>query len=297
MLATDVLRAHGILMPEVMIRAAQLEGVELAVAATVLMNETGGGKNIFGHDGVPTGDTYVKGGPVTRESYLAYRAWMRGGSGRRQGVGPTQATSAQYQDTADALGGAWDPLANCRSGFRGIGALIKAYGVQQGARRYNGSGPAAETYGQRFMSRYLVWRALLAGTDISVTPGPVAAPARRRPLGTELVMDPIGFTGSGTRRIFLDPPGAVVIERAFYSWVIDGPDGAVATATAYPQHAGGGTTNAPIPLRAQVRTDGSHTVDRQVFEAPKGTDQITIFDYNVPAGSVAYLVPAFRAAP
>lgn len=160
--ALQILRAGGILMPETMIRAAQLEGVSLAVAATILMKETGGGKNIYGHDGVPTGNTYVKGAVVTRDNYLAYRGWMRGGSGRRQGVGPCQCTSAQYQDVADALGGCWDPLANMRSGFRGMGALIKAYGVQQGARRYNGSGPAAEKYGRDFAARHAPWAERLA---------------------------------------------------------------------------------------------------------------------------------------
>jgi hypothetical protein len=76
-----------------------------------------------------------------------------------------QCTSAQYQDTADDLGGCWDPLANMRSGFRGMGALIKRHGVQQGARRYNGSGPAAEAYGRDFLAKYGTWRERLRGID------------------------------------------------------------------------------------------------------------------------------------
>lgn len=158
------LRSHGIVAPETMVRACDLEGVPYTVGATILEGESAGGRNIFGHDGVSTGGTYTKGAAVTKASYLAYRGWMRAASGRRQGVGPCQCTSAQYQDTADALGGCWDPLANMRSGFRGMGSLIKAYGVQQGARRYNGSGPQAETYGRRFTARHTTWVSRLAGT-------------------------------------------------------------------------------------------------------------------------------------
>jgi len=133
------------------------------------------------------------------------------------------------------------------------------------------------------------------GAALLPTP-PAPPPAAASPaLGTELVMDPIAFTGTGGRRVFLDPPGALVIERAFYSWCVDGPDGAVATCRVYPQRPGGGTA-ASIDLDSRVRTDGSHTVDRDWFEAPAGTDQITV-QFSVPPGSVAYLVPAFRAQP
>jgi hypothetical protein len=168
--AVDALRAGGILMPNEMIAAAVAEKVGLAVAATILMKETGGGRNIYGHDGVSTGGIYAKGGPVTRDNYIAYRTAVRAGKIGRQGVGPCQCTSAQYQDTADMLGGCWDPVANMRSGFRGMGALIDKYGVRQGARRYNGSGPAAERYGADFESRYVNWRERLRGVQLPSTP-------------------------------------------------------------------------------------------------------------------------------
>ncbi len=163
-------------MPDEMIVAAVAEKVGLAVCATILMNETGGGKNIYGHDKVDTGGTYVKGGQVTRANYLAYRAAMKSGRIKRQGVGPCQCTSAQYQDTADLLGGCWDPVANMRSGFRGMGALIGKYGGRQGARRYNGSGPAAEAYGVKFESRYNVWRQRLQGVTLPNTTVPNVRP-------------------------------------------------------------------------------------------------------------------------
>lgn len=164
--AVDALVAGGIRMPNEMITAAVAERVGLAVAATILMKETGGGRNIYGHDGVQTGGLYAKGGAVTRTNYLAYRTAMKAGKIGRQGVGPCQCTSAQYQDTADLLGGCWDPIANMRSGFRGMGALIGKYGVRQGARRYNGSGPAAEKYGADFEARYLDWRKRLQGVQL-----------------------------------------------------------------------------------------------------------------------------------
>lgn len=147
-------------MPDEMIRAAQAENVELAVAATILMKETGGGRNVWGHDPVDPQGCYVKGGQVTEGDYRRYRA----SSGGYQGCGPCQCTSAGYQDTADQLGGCWDPTANMRSGFRGMGALIRQYGVQDGARRYNGSGPAAEAYGRDFYGKYQAWQQRLADT-------------------------------------------------------------------------------------------------------------------------------------
>lgn len=178
-----VLRSNGILIPEIMVRAAQLEGIEYAVAAAILEGESGGGKNIWGHDTNVTAGTYTPGGPVTHDNYLAYRTAMRAGRIKRNGVGPCQATSAQYQDTADALGGCWDPLANCRSGFRGMGALIKRYGVQGGAQRYNGSGDQAVLYGQRFKARYDRWVPRIAGAAPPLPvppPAPIDTSARRR---------------------------------------------------------------------------------------------------------------------
>lgn len=161
--ASSILAQFGILIPELMIEAAQAENVDLAVAATVLMGESGGGANIWGHDTTNTGGYYVPGGPVTWQNYRAYRGAMLAGHIPRNGVGPAQCTSSQYQDTADALGGCWNPLANMRSGFRGLGALIRAYGVQVGAQHYNGAGPQAVEYGRVFFAHYQVWKSRLAG--------------------------------------------------------------------------------------------------------------------------------------
>jgi hypothetical protein len=88
---------------------------------------------------------------------------MQAGRIPRNGVGPAQCTSAQYQDTADELGGCWDPTANYRSGFRGLQALINTYGIFGGFEHYNGSGPAAIAYANSATARYAVWQARLAG--------------------------------------------------------------------------------------------------------------------------------------
>lgn len=169
--AAAVMRQYGLVLVEELIVAARAEGAEIPIAATLMSGESNA-RNIWGHDPVATGGAYVKGGPVTRENYLAYRALMRTGRIGRQGCGPAQCTSAGYQDTADALGGCWEPVANMRAGLRGLMALINRYGITGGAQRYNGSGPQAVAYGKNFAARHTTWSNRLFGT---VT-GPVGAP-------------------------------------------------------------------------------------------------------------------------
>jgi hypothetical protein len=160
--AATVLTNYGIGLAQELVAAALMEGIDLAVAATVIEKESGG-RNIWGADTTVTGGTYTPEGPVTQENYLAYRAAMKAGRIPRNGCGPAQCTSAQYQDTADELGGCWDPTANYRSGFRGLQALISAYGIYGGFEHYNGSGPAAIAYANSCMVRYAVWQQRLAG--------------------------------------------------------------------------------------------------------------------------------------
>lgn len=166
----DILTTYGLGLAEELVQAAQLEGIDLAVAATVISKESGG-RNVWGSDGVATGGTYTKGGPVTQANYLAYRTAVQAGRIGHQGCGPAQCTSAGYQNQADALGGCWNPVANMRSGFRGIQALINVYGVRGGFQHYNGSGPAAIAYANDAMARYAVWQQRLAGaTEDDLTP-------------------------------------------------------------------------------------------------------------------------------
>lgn len=154
----EILSAGGILRASEVVDLARAAKLDVACAAVLLLKESGGGRNIWGHDPVPTAGTYVPGGPVTRDNYRAYRDAILAGKAGRQGCGPTQLTYGPLQARADVLGGCWDWQANCRVGFEHLAGLIRANGVRDGFRRYNGSGPAAERYADDAMQRLRVWQ-------------------------------------------------------------------------------------------------------------------------------------------
>lgn len=165
-----VMRAHGIVAdPEIVIEEAHREGVPLELACALLMQETGGGRNEWGHD--PTifvGGYDAKrgvhyGATVTEAAYKAYLA-QRGKTGRggMQGVGPTQLTYFSYQDEADAEGGCWVSRFNMRIGFRHLAANIKRNGLRAGIAAYNGSGPAAQRYANSVLALAEEWKHRLA---------------------------------------------------------------------------------------------------------------------------------------
>lgn len=154
-----VMHAHGIVYPQVTLRQARLTGLPLHYACALLMKESGGGRNEFGHD--PVRPPQIVGGPVTAFRYIRYRAMRMRGLGN-QGVGSCQLTSTGLQDKADGLGGCHRPGPNMRVGFSMMRALIAAYGPEKGAARYNGSGPRAEAYGLDFLRKANVWRIILA---------------------------------------------------------------------------------------------------------------------------------------
>jgi len=138
------------------IELADAAGLELACAAVLLLKESDGGHNVWGHDGVDTGGYYEKGGEVTREAYEAWRPHRaRLGS---QGVGPTQLTWPAYQALADARGGCWDWATNVRVGFEILAGHIREHGVWDGFRAYNGTGERAERYADDAMDRLVDWR-------------------------------------------------------------------------------------------------------------------------------------------
>jgi hypothetical protein len=174
--AVAVLQQNGLDNAGVIVQAAQAEGLELAKAAVLCQKESNG-KNVWGHDAVNTGGCYTKGAPVTVQAYWAYRKSPTAGW---QGIGPTQLTYKGFIYQAEAMNpaeGAADPLTNCRIGFRNLVQLQKAYGDQDGARRYNGSGSAAEAYGRDFMAKLGTWRQRLSGatTDTGGVPPAVGA--------------------------------------------------------------------------------------------------------------------------
>lgn len=154
------MRQHGIVLAPVMvIQEAHTAGLPLELACAVLMQESGGGHNEFGHD--PT--ICVGWGTVTHAKYLVYLARRRlSGNRLMQGVGPMQLTWFAYQDEADQLGGCWQPRYNIRVGFRLLADHVRRYGLAAGIAAYNGSGPAAQAYAKAVMAQARTWKQWLA---------------------------------------------------------------------------------------------------------------------------------------
>jgi hypothetical protein len=150
---------HGIKMPIRAYRAARKVGVPYWVACAFLMQETSGGMNVFGHDP----GNYSGAGVVTKRKYLDYKRRRQAGYGM-QGVGPMQLTWYTFQDRADELGGCWRPSINIRVGLEIVKQHYQASGSWvEAARRYNGSGAAANVYAASMAARFAYWRDVLAG--------------------------------------------------------------------------------------------------------------------------------------
>jgi hypothetical protein len=182
MTAIDTMKTWGILRPADVADICARTGLPLALGCAILEQESGGGRNVWGHDGgenVKTGGSYTPGAEVTREAYERYRKLCDAQVIIRQGVGPCQLTARSWQDAADARGGCWDPFANMLAGFTGLVALVNRYGLPDGVRRYNGSGIAAERYRDNVLARYRAWTDRLGpsgtlppevkGTDVAWT--------------------------------------------------------------------------------------------------------------------------------
>lgn len=162
----QLMKKNGILIPLRALVAARKAKLPLAAACTLLMKESGGGDNVYGHDRDGSGKVIFHGQSgrvaVTKENYAEYKR-MRGagGKGGMQGVGPCQLTWFEFQDDADERGGCWDPAVNMLVGFEMLAGLIRHNGMREGFRRYNGTGPAAEKYADDAMERLPVWDAIL----------------------------------------------------------------------------------------------------------------------------------------
>jgi len=152
------LRKLGIKMPIRMLAAAREAAVPPSLAASMLIQESGGGTNVFGHD--PT--IFAGAGEVTKEKYLAYKK-QRGpkGEGGMQGVGPLQLTFYTVQDEADGRGGCWKPYVNMLVGFEHLAANIRRSGMHAGVKAYNGSGDAAEKYANTVVPRAETFKQVL----------------------------------------------------------------------------------------------------------------------------------------
>lgn len=160
-----IAREHGIRNALIALEEAdKTDRIGPATAIAILWQESGG-KNVWGHD--PT--IFIGGfdrknnrywtiprwkGYVNEAGYREYKRQRRAdGSGGRQGVGPLQLTWHTTQDAADRKGGCWKPRINIRTGFEILDAQVKAHGLRDGLRRYNGSGPNAERYAQEVLAK------------------------------------------------------------------------------------------------------------------------------------------------
>ncbi|MFC4784452.1 hypothetical protein ACT8ZV_08260 [Nocardioides sp. MAHUQ-72] len=154
----DAAREAGCTMAHTALRATRDAKIPYYVGCAFLVQETGGGRNVFGHD--PT--VFAGAGKVTRAKYLAYKT-VRERTGQMQGVGPMQLTWYSYQDRADRLGGAWKPYPNMLVGFRHLAALHRSTGSwTAAAHEYNGGGAAAEAYAVTMDERFTQMRDALA---------------------------------------------------------------------------------------------------------------------------------------
>lgn len=149
-----ILKRYGFKNPLTLLYEADRAGISHATAVSLTEQETGTGRNVFGHD--PVRNPAPKGGRVTKARYLDYKRFRKAGLGM-QGVGPLQLTWFELQDRADAMGGCWKVRYNYRVGFENLARLIKAHGWHAGVKAYNGSGPAADAYERSMTLRHQKW--------------------------------------------------------------------------------------------------------------------------------------------
>lgn len=146
----------GIKHPSWTITLARKHKLDLSLCASILLQESGGGRNVFGHDPYlrPTRFlNWLKGRKVTASRYRAYRRYRKRGHGM-QGVGPLQLTWYEIQNEADRKGGAWRPFINMDVGFAFLAEKVRAAdNMFEGVARYNGTGSAANDYARRVMAR------------------------------------------------------------------------------------------------------------------------------------------------
>ena len=173
-----ILRLHknGMVEPYWTWRQAKIARLGLPLACAMLMVETGGGHNEYGHDSDKKGHCPGWGwGTVTKANYLVFRR-IRDLEGRSNGVGGCQLTSPGLQDAADKLGGCWLPRCNFAIGFHYLADHIRKAqselgadaGLVAGVAAYNGTGAAAQAYARRVLDLAEHFKAAKCGTVVGV---------------------------------------------------------------------------------------------------------------------------------
>jgi hypothetical protein len=131
----------------------------------MVQNESGG-RMVWGHDpwdehAYPRGaalSAVLEGKNVTQGDYTRYKTRRNQGL-QPQGCGITQLTSASLQIEAEQAGGCWVPFYNCIVGFHFLKGLFQTHGsALAGFTAYNGSGPAAQAYGERSVAVAAEWQ-------------------------------------------------------------------------------------------------------------------------------------------
>lgn len=153
----EALDQMGIVHPAFTIELARKNGLSVSLVAAILLQESAGGNNVFGHDPYlrPTRRlNWLKGRKVTRLRYWYYKRMRKAGHGMN-GVGPMQLTWYTFQDAADALGGAWQPHANMTVGVGHLADMITKPGVSErdAIVAYNGAGEAAQRYADQVLAK------------------------------------------------------------------------------------------------------------------------------------------------
>jgi hypothetical protein len=180
--ALTVARTNGNLIPEVAWACADMAGIPYWAILSFLEMESGGGANVFGHDG----GWYSGAGTVTRAKYAAYKAGRD--QHNAQGVGPMQLTWPPYQDRADAAGGCWIPWVNTLIGCQILAEFIDAGDTwHEAARRWNGS----DNYADQMDVLFVRWQTLLHD----------ATPPGGTMLGSRLVQYRGEFYADGTPKL------------------------------------------------------------------------------------------------
>lgn len=160
-----LLKSWGFKYPRTTIGAARASGLPLSYALATLRMETTTGANVFGHDATRSIPDRWKGKRVTRLRYAYYkrRRFQHGA----QGVGPGQLTYPGYQDMADKEGGCWRAYPSMYIAFKVMKGLIDSSGRQNGAARYNGTGPEAEAYGRAWAGYQRQFHTILVQHHVS----------------------------------------------------------------------------------------------------------------------------------
>lgn len=181
----DTLAAAGIGYAEIVVAevdraAADLpadqRAVLLAAVSVLLVKESGGGRNIYGHDAgaYPYAERSVD-VEVTEANYAEYLAtvYARDPSGKygRNGVGPLQITYYTLQNRADELGGCWRPEISIRAGVEHFAGLVARYGVQEAFARWRGVGPDGEpgkSYAEHAMTLLPTWQRIVQEATVQI---------------------------------------------------------------------------------------------------------------------------------